>query len=85
MFVQINREHDEKYIYQQIYEVIKNQILQRILAVHEKLPSKRQLATQLQVSVNSVTLAYEQLLAEGYIYTIERSGYFVEEIMLFDF
>lgn len=84
MFVQINREHDEKYIYQQIYEVIKNQILQRILAVHEKLPSKRQLATQLQVSVNSVTLAYEQLLAEGYIYTIERSGYFVEEIMLFD-
>ena len=37
MFVQINREHDEKYIYQQIYEVIKNQILQRILAVHEKL------------------------------------------------
>lgn len=84
MFIQIIREHGEKYIYQQIYEVIKNQILQRVVAIDEKLPSKRDLATQLQVSVNSVTQAYEQLLAEGYIYTIERSGYFVEDIMLFD-
>ena len=84
MFIQINRDNDEKYIYQQIYEAIKNQILKRVLPVHEKLPSKRELATKLQVSVNSVTLAYEQLLAEGYIYTIERSGHYVEEIKLFD-
>lgn len=84
MFIQINREYDNKYIYQQIYESIKQQILQRVLKVNEKLPSKRQLATQLQVSVNSVTLAYEQLLVEGYIYTIERSGYFVEDIRLFE-
>ncbi|MER1984501.1 MAG: PLP-dependent aminotransferase family protein [Solibacillus sp.] len=84
MFIQINRDYDNKYIYQQIYESMKQQILQRVLKVNEKLPSKRQLATQLQVSVNSVTLAYEQLLVEGYIYTIERSGYFVEDIRLFE-
>src|SRR5699024_12838961 len=33
--------------------------------------------------INTVTNAYEQLLAEGYIYTIERSGYYVEEITQF--
>lgn len=47
---------------------------------NEKLPSKRALAKFLEVSINSVTLAYEQLLAEGYIYSEERKGYFVENI-----
>lgn len=70
-------------IYQQIYENIKDFILQRKLKSGEKLPSKRKLANQLNVSVNSVTNAYEQLLAEGYIYTIERKGYYVENIAPF--
>lgn len=41
------------------------------------------MAKDLNVSINSVTNAYEQLLAEGYIYTIERSGYYVETIKHF--
>ncbi|MER1999133.1 MAG: PLP-dependent aminotransferase family protein, partial [Lysinibacillus sp.] len=85
MFIHLHRDREEKYLYQQIYEGIKQAILQRKLAMNEKLPSKRQLADDLQVSVNSVRFAYEQLLAEGYIYAVERQGYFVEDIKTFDF
>ena len=84
LFIRVNRECEGKFIYQQIYEEIKKSILQRKLGMNEKLPSKRQLANDLQVSVNSVRFAYEQLLTEGYIYTVERKGYFVEDIKLFD-
>ncbi|WEG11124.1 PLP-dependent aminotransferase family protein [Pullulanibacillus sp. KACC 23026] len=82
LFLTIDHSRDT-YIYHQIYEGIKAAIFQEKLAAHEKLPSKRKLADQLKVSVNSVANAYEQLLAEGYIYTKERSGYFVEVITPF--
>lgn len=68
------------YIYQQIYQHIKQAILHNHLQAYEKLPSKRKLSEQLRVSVNSVTSAYEQLVAEGYIYTKEKQGYYVEKI-----
>ncbi|HLQ96531.1 MAG TPA: PLP-dependent aminotransferase family protein [Pseudogracilibacillus sp.] len=71
------------YIYQQIYQHIKQDILSNHLQAHEKLRSKRKLAEQLEISVNSVTSAYEQLVAEGYIYTKEKQGYYVEEIVSF--
>ncbi|KXH83787.1 PLP-dependent aminotransferase family protein [Sporosarcina sp. HYO08] len=74
---------NHQYKYQQIYKGIKEQILEGDLQTNEKLPSKRKLASQLRVSVNSVTNAYEQLLAEGYIYSIERKGYYVEQITKF--
>jgi GntR family transcriptional regulator/MocR family aminotransferase len=74
---------EEKYIYQQIYGGIKNAIFAGELQSNEKLPSKRNLAKELDVSVNSVTNAYEQLLAEGYIYSLERKGYYVENIAQF--
>jgi GntR family transcriptional regulator / MocR family aminotransferase len=62
---------------------IKDNILKGKLKANEKLPSKRSLAEQLNVSINSVSFGYEQLLAEGYIYAIERKGYFVENINQF--
>ncbi|MEH6957183.1 PLP-dependent aminotransferase family protein [Neobacillus drentensis] len=83
MFILIDKQRDSNYIYQQIYEGIKENILTGKLKANEKLPSKRSLAEQLNVSINSVSFGYEQLLAEGYIYTIERSGYFVENITEF--
>lgn len=83
IFLNIDRINKKKFIYQQIYEEIKRSILSRKLHAHEQLPSKRKLAKHLHVSVNSVTNAYEQLLAEGYIYAIERSGYYVENITQF--
>ncbi len=83
MFILIDKQRGSNYIYQQIYEGIKENILTGKLKSNEKLPSKRSLAEQLNVSINSVSFGYEQLLAEGYIYTIERSGYFVENITEF--
>lgn len=71
------------HIYKQIYTNIKNFILDHKIDSGDKLPSKRMLASELNVSINSVANAYEQLLAEGYIYSIQRKGYFVENIAHF--
>lgn len=67
--------HIPKYV--QVYESIKQAILLQKLLAHEQLPSKRLLATTLNVSVHTIKVAYEQLLAEGYIYSKERSGYYI--------
>src|SRR5699024_1778155 len=69
--------------YQQIYNELRNVILEKKLSADDSLPPKRRLASDLKVSINSVTNAYEQLLAEGYIYSKERSGYYVEDITQF--
>lgn len=83
VFLTIDKHADSNYIYKQIYQGIKEIILNGKLKSNEKLPSKRVLADQLNVSVNSVSNAYEQLLAEGYIYAFERKGYYVENISEF--
>lgn len=70
----------EQYIYRQLYNRLKDDILAFKYESHEKIPSKRDMAKHLNVSVNSVKSAYEQLLAEGYIYTKERKGYFIEPL-----
>lgn len=80
MFFQINKGSGYSAVYKQIYTRLKHLILEDALSKHEKLPSKRKLAQDLEVSVNSVAHAYEQLLAEGYIYSVERKGYIVEDI-----
>jgi len=48
------------------------------LKENEKLPSKRVLAAHLEISQITVEAAYAQLKAEGYIRSVEKSGYFVE-------
>ncbi len=75
-----NMKNGSDYIYRKIYTQIKNDILNHKFESHEKLPSKRKLAKELNVSINSVKSAYEQLIAEGYIYTLERKGYFIESL-----
>ena len=62
-------------LYEQLYRRIKDDILTGRLAAGEKLPSKRALAAHLEVSVITVKNAYEQLMAEGYIYGMEKRGY----------
>ena len=64
----------------QLYERIKRDILTGKLLSGEKLPSKRVLSEHLKISVITVENAYEQLLAEGYIFSRERSGYYVSQI-----
>ena len=66
--------------YYSLYAYIRDDILSGRLKGGERLPSKRIMAENLCVSVITVQTAYEQLLAEGYIKSRERSGYFVENV-----
>ena len=63
--------------YYTLYENLRGDILRGKIKAGEKLPGKRTLAKELGVSVVTVQTAYDQLLAEGYINSKERSGYFV--------
>jgi GntR family transcriptional regulator/MocR family aminotransferase len=83
MLLALNNTDNQKKLYQQIYGQLKEHIMNRDLQANEKLPSKRELAKQLNVSVNTVTNAYEQLIAEGYIFAEEKKGYYVENIAPF--
>lgn len=67
-------------MYHQIYSYIKQEILSGRLSEQEKLPSARELASYLSVSRNPVDTAYEQLVAEGYVYSLPKKGYFVNPI-----
>lgn len=70
----------DKNKYYNLYYLIREDILHGNLRAGEKLPSKRALASDLGVSVITVQTAYEQLLAEGYVRSFERKGYFVAEV-----
>ena len=67
-------------LYEALYRCIRSDILSGKLATGQKLPSKRALAQHLEISNITVEGAYDQLLAEGYIQSRERIGYFVEAI-----
>lgn len=67
-------------LYEQIYSYIKNEIKTGSLSVNVKLPSTRNLANHLNVSRNTVDMAYAQLLSEGYIESFPKRGYFVNQI-----
>lgn len=69
-----------KPLYEYLYECIKKDILSGRLKANEKLPSKRNLAKQLKLSLVTIESAYNQLNVEGYIYSYEKKGYFVEDI-----
>ncbi len=69
--------NSKKALYVQLYEYIKKEIKDGTISAFTKLPAKRKLAGYLQVSKNTIEAAYEQLLAEGYIESISRKGYFV--------
>lgn len=67
-------------LYKHLYKCIKEDIISGKIQVGEKLPSKRSLANHINVSVVTVENAYMQLVAEGYIYSKEKSGYFVSDL-----
>lgn len=67
-------------LYEYLYKRIKDDILKGILPSGEKLPSKRTLAKHLNISTITVENAYSQLMAEGYLYSIPKSGFYVSDI-----
>lgn len=79
MEIHINRESTTP-LYQQMRNVIRDQILSGQIADGFKLPSERQLVEKLGVHRNTVKKAYEMLIREGLIYSSVKSprGYFVK-------
>ncbi len=67
-------------LYEALYRCIRGDILSGTLQPGEKLPSKRALAQNLEISKITVEAAYNQLLSEGFIRSQEKVGYFVEII-----
>ena len=67
-------------LYHFLYRSIKDDILSGRLEPDAKLPSKRPFANSLGVSVITVENAYNQLVAEGFIYSLSRKGFFVAAI-----
>lgn len=67
-------------LYEYLYHCIRRDIAHGVLPAHTRLPGKRRLAANLGVSVNTVQRALELLLAEGFVYSAERKGYFVESL-----
>ena len=67
-------------LYEALYRCIRRDILEGTLKPGTKLPSKRALSQNLEVSKITVEAAYNQLLAEGYIRSQEKVGYFVEAV-----
>lgn len=64
-------------IYEQIYKYIREEITNGNIACGTKLPSSRGMAAHLEVSRNTVDMAYGQLLSEGYIESSPKRGYYV--------
>lgn len=73
---------DSTSLYQQLFLQIREKILSGTFPAHFKLPSIRDLSDELEISRNTVDGAYQELCAEGYIYSKSRSGYFVSDIEL---
>ncbi len=74
------KKENKKPIYITLYENIKADIEIGNIKPHEKLPSKRELSDTYNISVITVQNAYYQLLSEGFIYSVERSGYYACEV-----
>lgn len=76
MRYQVNQEYN-KFAYIQLYEQLREDIVKGILPYGSKLPSKRLLAEETEVSVITVEHTYSILCEEGYIESRQRSGYYV--------
>ena len=76
----LNLLNDKKYLYEQIYEIIKNKIINGEIKEDEKLPSIRNLSKDINVSKNTIKKVYYKLEEEGYIYAKDKSGFYCRKI-----
>ncbi|MCR4902747.1 MAG: PLP-dependent aminotransferase family protein [Butyrivibrio sp.] len=75
-----NYENIDGPLYEYIYKCIKEDILSGVLKAGEKLPSKRTFAQNNGISTITIQNAYDQLISEGYVYALEKKGYYVSNI-----
>ena len=77
----IGLDHTKKEpFYRQIYAYIRDEIRSGARPCGSKLPSTRRLAKHMDLSRNTIDLAYGQLTAEGYIEAKPKCGYFVCQV-----
>jgi GntR family transcriptional regulator len=69
-----------KPIYEQLVEKFKELIIKEVLKPDEQLPSVRMLAQQLTINPNTIQKAYRELERQGYIYSIQGKGNFVNAL-----
>lgn len=77
--INVDKTKDEP-LYQQIYESVRQTIVSGGFKAGESLPSIRSLMNDLDVSRNTVSNAYCQLCAEGYVTSRQGCGYIVSDI-----
>lgn len=68
---------DPRPIYEQVKFGLRRLILTGVLNPDDKMPSVRELSSQLAINPNTVQRAYRELEAEGYIYSVPGKGSFV--------
>ena len=78
--IPIMKSNSSEPLYMQIYNQLKSAITQNTIPANTRLLSKRKMASQLGVSVNTVNTAYSQLVSEGFITVRAQSGYYVCEL-----
>ena len=76
--IQLNY-RDSKPIYEQIKDGLRRLVITGSIAKDEKLPSVRELASELAITPNTIQRAYRELETEGYIYTVAGKGSFAAE------
>ena len=81
MLVVLSRENPDP-MYKQVCVQIRNAIGSGKLCVDEKLPSIRDLAKALGISVITIKRAYLELEKQGYIYSRQGAGSFVADVSL---
>ncbi|NLI60904.1 MAG: PLP-dependent aminotransferase family protein [Clostridiales bacterium] len=81
MFTDISLTNDRP-LYLQIRDYIRQMILRGLLSQGQKLPSTRELSDTLEVSRNTIILAYEYLEDEGFVKTIRGKGTFVSAVSI---
>lgn len=71
---------DSRPVYEQIKSFFKNQMFLGLIKKDDKLPSIREMATELAINPNTIQRAYRELEAEGYIYSVAGTGSFAEDV-----
>lgn len=70
---------DAKPIYEQIKDGIRHLLLSNAITAGEKLPSVRELASNLAINPNTIQRAYKELETEGYVYSMKGKGTFASD------
>ena len=71
---------DSRPIYEQLEEKLRRLILSGAIGEGEKLPSVRELASQLAINPNTIQRAYRELEQKGFIYSVPGKGSFAGKL-----